>query len=313
MTLIIVAIMCVMTSCASSNGKITNADNGDGRATRTLRLKGFSGIDVSKCTVWLKYTQSKKYSVKVTATEQRMETMDIHVTDGILRVKVKPLGRGNYGLDIKDGGDIEMEISCPQLNKLDVSGNAKIELSDICIDNELSIKNSGNMSLNTGMLSGNGDLTIKNDGILKTKMDSTDIKGVSMDNKGILNIETGDIHGDSLTIGNKGRMNITMKDVRFRNTDIKNSGTVNLQADTLYGSTMDVTQGGVMVATLKFKGDTANITNNGSGKMSLDVECGRLQIANNGVTTLEVSGTADDVKISGSGVSNVDNSRLNKF
>lgn len=67
-TLIIVAIMCVMTSCASSNGNTITADSGGGKVTRTLLLADFSGIDVEAAIVKLKYTQSEKYSVKVTAT-----------------------------------------------------------------------------------------------------------------------------------------------------------------------------------------------------------------------------------------------------
>ena len=105
------------------NFEFRSSAKGNGNVqTQTRDIKGFRGIDVSGV-FEVEIVAQKDFSVQVEADENLIEYIKTEVDGGILEISTTKR--------IKSSSGMKVRISAPDIEKLEISGVAKVSLSDV--------------------------------------------------------------------------------------------------------------------------------------------------------------------------------------
>jgi hypothetical protein len=160
----------VLTGCqglgyASGSGKLVN---------RNYDFSGFNSLEINNSFEY-EITQSNSYNVSISCRENIVPYLDIRVSGKKLIVGLKP--------GFNTHGDLNAEISVPEMNRLEISGASKGSARGFKSTGDLSIAISGASQLDTDIEAGQTDIQIsgssKLTGYLKVQSADFRVSGVS--------------------------------------------------------------------------------------------------------------------------------------
>lgn len=272
MTSIIVALICIITSCKTTAETTGSRDRAIGKQdiTRALDLKGFNKISLSGIKTQLTYKQAKEYSVKVTTTEKRLETVNIYKENGWLHIKEKQNKDNTKKSESEKYDEMKIEICSPQLKEFVGSGMSEASLGDI---------------------SGNTKLRIETNGMSHVRTEKIKTKDVSLSCKGMSTMTAGNINcSGKLQIDNQGMSKVTADCIDASHTTIDNGGMSIIEIGKTNGTALKISQSGKSIAKMAFKGKSMEISNSGMSDTNVSVECEKLRVENSGMSTITLFG-----------------------
>lgn len=130
------------TSISTNNSKKPEINNSPNASRQARSVANFSGVSVSSG-VKVNFTQSNKTSVVVDTDADKQNYIKTEVQNGILKISVDNKGKKN--LNFKK---ILVEVSSPNLNRVDVSSGASFNTSNIVREKlaDLTVSSGGNFS-----------------------------------------------------------------------------------------------------------------------------------------------------------------------
>lgn len=175
--------------------------------TETYSVEEFDRIDISSA-FDAEIRVGEEQSVEVQVSSEVLDKVEIDVTDGELRV-------GLGGSLIAASGPLEVVITTPSLEALEVSGASDVEVEGVDADDfELTVEGAASVEAEGRIES----LSLTVDGAATVELDDVSVGDATVDIDGASNVSLSDARGVNGSIG--GASNI----------DVPNTGTIEIDS-----------------------------------------------------------------------------------
>lgn len=265
---------------------------------------------INAATLYVKYTQGNRYSVKVRVEEKYADRVELSVSGKTLQLKFRDHGEGGFSWE--DSLNVCVEVTSPVLTEVKCTGLAVFSSNDINVSEDFSVDMSGatkillgNVSCRTCHFSVSG-VSVMDVGNVKTKgavvLSST---GASAMN--IKHLESVDNVSFDCSGASKSEVSFKVRDI---DSKISGAAKVKMKAD---ARDMDMNVSGAAKLELGFTGEKMVVGSSGASVLNLDVDCKMIRATNSGANVFSIAGTTDDIKVECSGVARINTTKLNRF
>ncbi len=250
--LILVLTAIVSSSCVISNGYVVSDDyDTTNFVVRTYDLKDFNAIECNGV-AHVEYKQGNTYSVTARSTQEMLDKTKITCSSNKLVIDQK-------SLKMKNQSPVFIEISSPDLNKVDISGVSTFKTSSIVTTGKFDIDMSGvgNIEFDSIRCSNCG-IDVSGAGKFYGLINATD--KVEVDAGGAVKSEI-DINANELVLDCSGAVKMTVG-FSGRKADVDCSGVsqINISVDC---EELKAENSGVSSLTIKGVAENTNILSSG--------------------------------------------------
>ena len=201
-----------------------------GTVTREYGLTAFDGLKANN-RFDVELERSSGYSMTITVPEEFEQYVKVEVDDGtlVLGLNYEALPKTLKRLFDKNDWTIEAKVRCPEINRIRLSGAAKLTMADGFSSTSLEIRTSGASSIDRAVLKGGGRLQLQASGASHVELElsgnypSADIKCSGASN---VYIEGGQY--DKCYVDNSGASNVDMLEMNFSDLNVELSGASNI-------------------------------------------------------------------------------------
>lgn len=168
---LIIALLLFSTTACSQIQRVTASKN---YITKNINVSNFNGIKLIGSSDIICKQSDGKPSVQIYGSDNIVELMEISVENGTLIVKLK------NNVSIQNNGKLEVRVSSPELNSLDIYGSGDITLSNgIKSDKDIDIAIHGSGDIDGDPISckqlsisiyGSGDINLNNIKSMQTRV-----------------------------------------------------------------------------------------------------------------------------------------------
>ena len=236
----LLVIFTLIIGCEKDDAMTSNCIKGEGTVTtQTLSISEFNGVNLAF---------SSNVTIKKGATQEVKATGHPNIID-----KISTQVSNSFWEIYLDNGcyvdyELSIEITVPDINRLEISGSGNINVNSFINQNDLDITliGSGNMTLNDFEGISTLDITLSGSGNFSANSDITSLSTVILNNSGSGTYSGFAISSTDFTVNSTGSGNCKITAISTLNAtlsgsgDVSNKGTPNItQNITGSGSLID--------------------------------------------------------------------------